>query len=238
MAIKPKDNEAFYREVDEELRRDQLNRAVRRYGIIAGVALLIFLAGLGGYLWWHNQQEEKAGQQAEKFTAILDEVEAGRVKGVDARLDALAAEGNSGYRAAALLTKAALAVQAGNDKAAIATFKAVAQDDDIAAPYREAALVRQTALEFDALAPAVVIERLKSLAVKGNPWFGSAGEMVAIAYLKQEKPELAAPIFAAMAKDETVPQSIRSRAVQMAGALGVDAVQDSPAEGATKEVTQ
>jgi hypothetical protein len=85
-----------------------------------------------------------------------------------------------------------------------------------------------------------VIQRLKPLAVSGNPWFGSAGEMVAIAYLKQQKPELAAPVFAAMAKDQQVPRSIRSRATQMAGALGVDAVQDPPAAGsqATKEATQ
>jgi hypothetical protein len=35
-----------------------------------------------------------------------------------------------------------------------------------------------------------------------------------------------------MARDETVPESIRSRAVQMAGALGVDAVQQAPSGGA------
>ena len=61
--------------------------------------------------------------------------------------------------------------------------------------------------------------------------------MVAVAYLKEGKPELAAPIFAAMAKDEGVPGAIRSRALQMAGALGVDAVPDTSA-GATKEVNR
>ena len=48
--------------------------------------------------------------------------------------------------------------------------------------------------------------------------------MVAISYIKMGKPELAARIFADIAKDEQVPESIRSRAVQMAGVLGVDAV--------------
>ena len=49
---------------------------------------------------------------------------------------------------------------------------------------------------------------------------------------------LAAPIFAAMAKDEALPPSMRSRAMQMAGALGVDAVQaedTGEAPAATKE---
>jgi hypothetical protein len=60
--------------------------------------------------------------------------------------------------------------------------------------------------------------------------------MVALAYLKQQKPAEAARIFAAMAKDQSIPASIRSRAVQMAGSLGVDAVQQTDGKaGATKE---
>ena len=57
--------------------------------------------------------------------------------------------------------------------------------------------------------------------MRGNPWFGSAGEMVAIAQLKLNRPQQAARLFADMAKDESVPESIRSRAEQMAGSLGV-----------------
>jgi hypothetical protein len=43
------------------------------------------------------------------------------------------------------------------------------------------------------------------------------------------KNDLAGPLFAGIAKDENVPQSIRSRARQMAGLLGIDAV-ELPAE--------
>jgi hypothetical protein len=71
-----------------------------------------------------------------------------------------------------------------------------------------------------------VIARLKPLAKPGNPWFGSAGELVAMAYLKEGKKDLAGPLFAAIAKDEDAPKSMRSRARQMAGVLGYDAVVD------------
>jgi hypothetical protein len=132
------------------------------------------------------------------------------------------------------MTKADVALQQGNDAAALAAFQSLADDADLPAPYRELALIRRTAVEYDKIQPAIVIQRLKPLAIAGSPWFGSAGEMVALALLKQQKPQEAARIFAAMAKDETIPASIRSRSVQMAGALGVDAVQ----QGATKEVTE
>jgi hypothetical protein len=240
LALTPKDNEAFYREVDEELRRAQLSGFFRRYGRWLALGVLVALLLVGGFLWWQYRQESRAGQQAERFSEILDDLEAGQTKDAGKQLDELASSGNDGYRAAALLTKADLAIEAGDDAGAAVLFKRVAEDEALARPYRDLALIRQTALEFDKLAPAAVIARLKPLAVAGNPWFGSAGEMVAIAYMKQNKPELAGPIFAAIAKDELAPRSIRSRATQMAGSLGIDAVQDSPASGAgaTKEATQ
>jgi hypothetical protein len=234
LAVTPKDNEAFYREVDEELRREQVNRAMRRYGVAAAILLLLFLGAVGGYLWWQQEKEARAGEQSETLNRVFEDIAGGRTSGIDTRLDDIAKNGGPGYRAAALLTKAAVAVQTGNDAAAITIFKALAQDDDFPQPYRDLATIRQTALEYDTIAPAAVIERLQPLAVAGNPWFGSAGEMVAIAHLKAGKPELAAPIFAAIAKDENVPRSIRSRAREMASSLGVDAVENRAATPAAK----
>ena len=86
------------------------------------------------------------------------------------------------------------------------------------------ALVRQTYAEFDSLKPQTVIDRLKPLAVKGAPWFGSAGELLAVAYLQLRRNREAGALFGEIAKDQKVPESLRQRAVQMAGVLGVDAI--------------
>jgi hypothetical protein len=230
-----KDNEAFYREVDEELRRAQLGGFFKRYGLYVGIAAVLFLLVLGGVLWWQNDRRVLAEKDGETLVAEFDDIESGKIKGTDPRIEALAAGSNDGYRGAALLTRASLAIRAGNEPGAVEIYRKVAADDALEEPYRNLALIRQTALEYDKLKPDAVIDRLKPLAVSGNPWFGSAGEMVAVAYLNQGKPQLAAPIFAAMAKDDKVPESIRARATQMAGSLGVDVVQDA---GATKEVTR
>ena len=232
MAIKPADNETFYREVDEELRRDQMAGVWKRYGwaIVGGIVLL--LAAIGGVIWWQNQKQARAGEQGEILTAVFEDIQTGKSNTVAPRIEQLIEEGTPGYRAAALLTRADVALQNGDDAAAVAAFKAVAEDEAFAEPYRNVALIRQTTVEFDRLQPAVVIQRLQPLAQAGNPWFGSAGELVALAHLKQQRPQDAARIFAAMAKDKTLPPSMRSRAVQMAGALGVDATQEAEGEGA------
>ena len=229
MALKPVDNESFYREVDEELRRDQMKTYWERFGklVIAGIVLL--LAAIGGFIWWQNQKVVKAGERSETLVSALDEVASGRRNAAIPKLDGLIQSGSDGHRAAALLTKANIAVEAKDLKGAAALFKQVADDGDLAQPYRDLALVKMTAVEFDTLPPQAVIDRLKGLAVAGNPWFGSAGEMVALSHLRLNRPQQAAALFAAMAKDKKLPDTLRSRATQMAGSLGVDAVQETEA---------
>lgn len=222
MALTPQNSEAFMREVDDAVRQDQLLTFWERYGrwliglLIAGLALF------GAWLYWQHHSRTTSEAVSEDMAKLLDSAASGTP---DAKaLAALEGASQPGFAASAQLVKAGVATRKGDSKGAIAVYKAMADDTKLAAPYRELALVRQTALEFDALSPQQVVDRLKPLAVEGGPWFGSAGEMVAIAYMKMRKPDLAGPVFAAMAKDVTVPQSIRSRARQMAGLLGVDAV--------------
>jgi hypothetical protein len=234
LAIKPRDNESFYREVDEELRRDRARSMWERYGKLAIAGVVLFLAAIAGAIYWNNQKQVKAGQQGEQLVSAIDDISGGNKGAASGKLDTLAKSDAPGYRAAALLTKADLAIEANNLDGAAALFRQVAGDQSLDETYRNLALVRQTHVEFDKLQPQAVVDRLKPLAVAGNPWFGSAGEMVAIAYLKLNKPQDAARIFAAMAKDKQVPDSVRSRAVQMAGSLGVDAIEEpaaAPQEG-------
>ena len=234
MALKPVDNETFYREVDEELRRDQLLGYWKRYGklIIAGIVVLLLL--LAAAIWWNNQRALKAGGRGEQLSGAFDDITSGKKAAAGSKLDALIASGTPGYKAAALFTKADLAIEGNDLKGAAGLFRRVADDSGLPQPYRDLATIRMTAIEIDTLKPDAVVARLKPLATPGAPWFGSAGEMVAISYMKMNKPQEAGRLFAAIAKDAKVPDSIRSRAAQMAGSLGVDAVQDpaaAPQEG-------
>lgn len=224
MASTPPNSEAFMREVDEELRRDQALGIWKTYGRWIVVAVIAALIAFGGWLYWQNRLEAKAGVEGEQLTAAIDELAAGREAGVAEKLAPLKESRSDATRAAALTTLAGLALQKGDTKDAARQFGAVAADASLDQAFRDMALVRQTAIEFDTLKPQQVIDRLKPLAVAGSPWFGSAGEMVGIAYLREGKDDLAGATFAAMAKDEGVPESIRSRVVQLAGVLGVDAL--------------
>jgi len=225
LAVTPKTDEAFLREVDEELRRDQMVGIWTKHGrLILGLiggGLLIFAAVLG-WRYWSNSQAEA---QAVKLQTAFDAIAANKPADAAPALADLASSGAPGYSAAARLTEANQLYTSGKTKEAAAKFATIAGDTSIGQPLRDYALIRQTNIEFDGLAPQIVIERLKPLAVKDSAWLGSAGEMVAMAYIKLNKPADAKAMFKTIAETETVPESIRQRAVQ-----GVDAVDVGPAD--------
>lgn len=214
------------REVDEAVRQDEMLHVARNYGVPIAAAVVLGLAALAGYLYWQYYQREQAGLVAEQYTVALDRLDAGAAEDARKDLVQLAASNSGAAKASALLSQAAILLGQGKKPEAIKGFAAVAADASTPKPYRDLALIREIATGFDALPPQQVVDRLKPLAVPGNPWFGSAGEMVGLAYLKLNKPELAGPMFAAVAKDKGVPKTIALRARQLAGQLGVDAVDE------------
>lgn len=220
----PPTNEAFLQEVDDELRRDQLASFWKRWGRWLVATIVLGLAAFGAYLYWDHQQGVKSGEESEQLGKAIEALGTGDVAKADTNFAALGKSSNDGFRATAKMAQAGLKLQKGDEKGAAADFGALAADASLPKPYRDLALVRQTVAQFDTIKPDDVVTRLKPLAVSGNPWFGSAGELVAVSYMRLNKPELAGKLFAAIGKDETVPETIRSRAVQMAGVLGVDAV--------------
>ena len=222
-------NETFLREVDEDLRRDQVRDFFVENRTFLISLVVLFLAAVAGLFWWQNHQRTKAGEQVEQLAQIYRDFATRNFEGAPAALEPLTASSQEGVRATAIFTSAAIDLEKGDQKAALAKYRGLAGDDGLAQPYRDIALIRQTALEFDQLKPEEVIARMKPLAVPGNAWFGSAGEMTALALVKQGKRADAGKLFAAIARDKGVPQSLRARSVQIASSLGVDASDAMPA---------
>ena len=223
MAQPPDITETFVREVDENLRRDQLQDFFKAYGTWLIAAVVLFLAASGGFIWWKQHQVKQSQAQVEKLAQIYKDIGSGNTSQSPQQLDEISKNGSSkAVRASALFARAALALQQNEVKLATGTYRTIANDDGLPDPYRHAALIRQTALEFDQIKPEEVIARLQPLAKAGEPWFGTAGEMTALAMIKQGRKREAGQLFAAIAKDQSVPETIRGRAAQIASSLGVD----------------
>lgn len=225
MALGPDDNinEQFQREVDEKMREDQMADFMKKYGTWITLGVIAFLAAVGGFLFWQNDKERRAGEASEQLALAIRDVGEGNIGDVPERLEALAADSTRATKASALLTRAAVALQQGDRATATTTYANIVADESIPKAYRDIALIRQTMLEFDRMEPDAIIARLQPLAQPGSAFYGSAAELTAIAMMRADRNDEAGRLFAAIAADDSVPETLRNRAGQIAGTLGVDA---------------
>ncbi|MEI6486420.1 MAG: tetratricopeptide repeat protein [Sphingomonadales bacterium] len=215
-------DDAFLREVDEEYRRSQLAGYWRRYGALVVTVVVVGLAALAGWLFWQDRQEKAAGDAGAALIRATEQLEVGEGARARPALEAMTRDGPVSYAGLARLVLANDALAGGDRAKARGLYEAVANDAALAQPLRDAALIKAVRTGFDQMRPGEVAARLKPLAVPGNPWFGVAGELVAVAWFKDGKPEAAKPILIAMVKDQTLAPSLRARAAQLALAAGVD----------------
>ncbi|MEM6476312.1 MAG: hypothetical protein AAF687_09115 [Pseudomonadota bacterium] len=221
------EDEILMREIDEAVRKDDTEEFLKKFGVPIGGALTVFLGGLAFYLfYWVPSQEGALEGQSETLIEALDSSQQGDFDEAAKKAAALANSDTAGARTAARFIQAGAALEGSKISEAVAIYKQIADDPEAPPALRDLARIREVASNFDDRKPADVIARLKDLAVPGNAYFGSAGELTAIAHLEAGDKRKAGDLFAAIAKDESVPDTLRSRARQMAGLLGVDAIED------------
>lgn len=219
--------DVFLREVDDAVRQDQLEGFMSRYGKPLIAVIVIGLLAFAGWIYWQHRQTQEREAQSEAYVQALDALQRENLDDAKAKLTPVAgAKSSDGTVVSARLMLAGIALRQERKADALKLYGEVAADAKAPQAMRDLATVRAVAADFDAMKPEDVVNRLKPMAAPGNPWFGPAGELVGMAYLKQGKQDQAGPLFAAIAKDKGVEDGLRSRARQLAAVLGVDAVED------------
>jgi hypothetical protein len=227
MANDERQSETFIREVDEELRRDQLKALWKRFApLIIGVCVLIvaITAGYRGWVWW---QERKAAEAGDRFMVALTEIESGdRAKG-EAELAAIAKDSDAGYAALARLRLAG--EKAASDKAAaIAAYTGVADDQSVPEPLRDVARIRAALLALDTGDLKGAKDRAAPLNVAGNPWRHVAREVIGTAAYQAGDLQAARDAFTEIQQDAETPQDLWIRSGLMVSLI--DGQLAAPAE--------
>jgi len=220
------EDEILIREIDEAVRQDDAAQFMQKYGPTLAIVIVVFLAGFGGWLYWQSREEAALETQSERIITAMDAVDGGDFEAAAERVDPLVEEGTPGARAAALFVQAASALEQDETERAVEIYAMIAADESLPAELRDLARIREVASNFDEREPQAVIDRLAPLAQPGSAFFGSAAELTAIAHLELGNRDEAGQLFAQIAKDEDLPDTLTRRAQQMAGLLGVDAIED------------
>lgn len=214
--------DALLREVDEQVRHDQMVALWKRYGsfVITGAVLIVLTtAGFQGWKVWKSSQREA---DAVTYEMAIDKAVDGDLPAAAKALDALHASAATGYGAVAALQRAAILLEEGKTAEAVAAYKALADDTSLETELRNLAsvLYALNGLNQDGADLAALESAVAPLAVPGNAYRHSAFEVQALIAMERGDNTSALALFQQLATDATAPQGIRGRAVNMVTALG------------------
>ncbi|TRL40067.1 tetratricopeptide repeat protein [Rhizobium straminoryzae] len=205
------DNDSFIREVNEELRSEQISGVWRRfrYFIIGGAALIVVgTAAYRGYEYWHSHNASIYGDQ---FLAALN-LAKDKPDEALAALKTLEADGSGAYPVLARMRAATLLAQKGDVAAAVAAFNDVSKDKAVPEVMRDVAKLRAAFLLIDTGTYDQVSAEVEVMAVPGNALRNSAREALGLAAYKAGDMAKAKQWFQDIAGDATAPRNVANRA--------------------------
>jgi hypothetical protein len=205
------ENDSFIREVNEELRSDQMKAIWTQYGLMIvaiAVAIVIGTAGYRGYVYWSGQQASASG---DKFLTAMKLASDNKTDEALAAFAQLEKDGYGAYPVLARMRSATLKA-ATDPKAAVAELDAVANDTKVPDPVRDVARLRAGWLLIDTAPYADVSKEVEVLTDAQNPMRHSAREALGLSAYKNGDVKQAKDWFQAIANDAQTPVNVGNRA--------------------------
>jgi hypothetical protein len=169
----------IFREVDEEVRREQLKKLWERYGgllIAACVVVVVAVGGWRAYQWWEGKKAAEAGAA---FQAAITLSADGKSKEAEEAFAKLATDGTASYRALAKFREAA-EVARRDPKAAVALYDQLAANSGLGQVLQDLAAVRAATLLVDTAPYSEIVQRLESVAGANRTFRHTARTLLAM----------------------------------------------------------
>jgi len=214
--------DALMREINEELREEQMHKLWKRYGgFIIAVAVSV-VAVVAGYQGWKSYTTSVRMSESEILYSAELAARNGDTDQALSELGKLGAEGKSGYRVLAQFQQAALLSNKGDNKVAAVIYREISEDTSNDGDIRGLALVLGALQEIKAVGDNrdELKKRLNAANSDNNPWRYSVREILALLEIESGNSENAKNIFASLSDDSQAPEGIRSRAKKLLAVLG------------------
>jgi hypothetical protein len=201
----------IFQEVDEDLRRERLEKLWQRYGNLVIAACVLIVAAVGAWRGYEYWQQKKSIESGAAFESAVTLAEAGKHQEAEAAFAKLATDGNAGYRALARLREAA--ELAHTDKAAaVKAYDGIAADKSAGQVIDELAALRAGFLLVDTAPYSEIQTRLEPLTGADKTFRHSARELLALSAWKSGDMTAARKWTDMIITDPQTPQGTRTRA--------------------------
>ena len=201
----------LFDEVDEEVRREQLQKLWERYSIYIVAGALLIVAAVGGWRGYQYVEEQKAAEAGAAFEVAIGFAEQNKHSEAEAVFNKLAASAPPGYRVLARL-RAASEVAARDPKAGAKLYDDIAADRGVGTVQQDLARIRAAGLLIDTETYPNMLQRLEAAAKPDATFRHSARELLALSAWRANDTTAARQWLDMIANDGETPAALRSRA--------------------------
>ncbi len=206
--------DSFIEEVTEEVRRDRLFAAFRKYGWI-GVVAILAVVGAAIFREWSISERASAAQAF--GDGVLSGLSAEDAEQALTAFNGLETKGDQA--AVAGFAKAAALLEDGRASDAAGELAAIAGNESISRVYRDIAVLKEIWILGDELNKADALARLAPLEVPGAPFRLLAAEAKAYVHLRNGETADAIETLKSIEQDTRVPPGLRNRVSQLLAIL-------------------
>jgi hypothetical protein len=207
----------IFREVDEEVRREQFQKLWERFGIFAIAAAVLLIAAVGGWRAYQWYEKKQAAQAGAAFEAAMTLSEQGKLPEAEAAFGKLATDATASYRMLARLNEAADLAKR-DPKAAVALYDSLAADQNVGRVFRDLATLRAGYVLVDTATYEDLRQRLEPLTAPDRSFRHSARSLLALSAWRANDMTMMRRWSEMVLADADVPAGARNQ-VQMLMAI-------------------
>jgi hypothetical protein len=212
-------DESFFREVQEDYRREQTIKFFRTYGAYLVAGAFVILAIVGGYKFEMQRRATNAAIGGDALSNAQNLVEAGNQEEAEKALANLAGNGPGAYRVLARLHAAAESVAKRQLESALQDYRGVAGDEAAPPALRDFARIQIAALSVDKESYESLARQLEAFRSGTSQWRFAAKEILGLAAYKDGKKDEAEQLYREIISDGEAPAGMRQRAQVMLALL-------------------
>ena len=169
----------IFSEVDEEVRRERLQKLWAQYGKYAIAACVLLVAAVAGWRVYQWQEAKKAAEAGSAFQAAAALSSEGKNKEAEEAFAKVAATGTSSYRMLAKFREAA-EVARHDPKAAVAIYDQLGADGSLGRVLQDLAALRAGTILVDTAPYSEILKRLEPLTAPDRTFRHSARGTLAL----------------------------------------------------------
>jgi len=218
----------FINEVEEELRKDDYNRLLKKYGPAIGVVLFLIIAGAGFIEYRKYADDKKAQAVSAIYTAADKQLDDGNPDEAVAAFVELSSTGPEGYSGLSLMRAAAIRQDQGDTIGAVRFFDKAAETFSVDR-HKQLAQLKAAYLLADQGAYSDVIGRVAPLSETEAPYEFLARELLGYAHAESGDLAAAREQFAYLTSVPGVPATVKQRAEQSMALMSTKTSLSAPA---------